>query len=83
LNAGATPLPQSAAAPSNAQTIVDLPVHLYGRDDAVHKKCRVKKYWYSLGTSTTATVAGLERINSSQPDLYAAAFGQLKQWRKL
>jgi len=50
LNAGATPLPQPAAAPGNAQTmtVVDLPVHLYGRDDPVRKKCRVKKYWYSL-----------------------------------
>jgi len=82
LNAGATHLPQPAAAPSNAQAIVDLPVHLYGRDDPVHKKCRVKKYWYSLGTSTTATVACFERISSSQPDLYAAAFAQLKQWSK-
>jgi len=83
LNAGATPLPQPAAAPSNAQTMtVDLPVHLYGRDDPVRKKCRVKKYWYSLGTSTTARVAGFDRISSSQPELYAAAFDQLKQWFK-
>jgi len=82
LNAGATPLPQPAAAHSNAQTILDLRVHLYGRDDPVRKKCRVKKYWYSLGTSNTATVAGFERISSSQPELYAAAFAQLKQWSK-
>ena len=82
LNAGATPLPQPAAIPSTAQTLADLPVHLYGRDDPVRKKCRVKKYWYSLGTSTTARVAGFDRISSSQPELYAAAFDQLKQWFK-
>jgi len=80
LNVGATPLPKPAV-PVPAQTITGVAVHLYGGDDPVHKKCRVRKYWYSLGTPTTVRVAGFQAISSSsQPELYAAVSGQLKQW---
>jgi len=85
VNAGATPLPQPPTTGSaTGQPIMNLPIQLYGKDDPVGKKCRVTKYWYSLGTPTTATVAGFEQIsNSSQPGPFAAAFHQLKQWSKL
>jgi len=85
LNAGATPLPQPPTTGSaTGQSFMNLPIQLYGKDDPVGKKCRVKKYWFGLGTSITATVAGFEQIsNSSQPGPFAAAFHQLKQWSKL